>query len=142
RQTEYGAVDESDAECRVRAGLDHVAFFDVVALVQNDRDAIADRGGGSGELGDVADDLVCGGGAAGLAVLNMTGERVYEIAGQMSPIGRCQRRALLALEVIVEDQLALVLGQDQVDARPLEVRVEKQLRVGNDDRVCGNLRMR
>ena len=110
--------------------------------MQNDRDAVADRGRGFGELGDVADDLARGRGAARLAVLNMTGERVDEIAGQVSAIGGCQRRALLALEVIVKDQFAVVVGQDQVDARPLEVRIEKQVRVGNDDRVRGNLRVR
>ena len=125
------------------AGLHDVAFFDVVALVQKDRDAVADCGRVSGKLGDVADDLTCGGrGAACLAVLNMAGERVDEIAGQMSAVRRGQRRTLLALEVIVKDQFGVVLGQDQVDAGPLEVCVEKQMRVGNDDRVRGNLRVR
>jgi len=69
----------------------------------------------------------------------MAGERVDEIAGQMRAIGRGQRRALLAPEVIVKHQFGVVLGQDQVDAGPFEVRVEKQMRVGNDDRVCWNL---
>ena len=39
------------------AGLDDVALVDVVALVQDDRDAVADRGRGAGELGDLADHL-------------------------------------------------------------------------------------
>ncbi len=55
RQAEHGAVDEGDAERGVRAGLDHVAFFDVVAHVEDDRDAVADRGRAARQLGDVAD---------------------------------------------------------------------------------------
>ena len=44
--------------------------------------------------------------------------------------------------VIVKDQFAIVLGQDQIDDGPLEVRVEKQMRVGDDDRVRRNLGVR
>jgi hypothetical protein len=110
--------------------------------VQKDRDAVADCGRVSGKLGNVADDMTCGGSGAGLAVLNMAGERVDEIAGQMRAIRRGQRRALLALEVIVKHEFGVVLGQDQVDAGPFEVRVEKQMRVGNDDRVRRNLGVR
>ena len=62
------------------------------------------------------------------------------IAGEMGAIGRRQRGALLALEVIVQDQFVVVLGKDQVDAGPLEVAVEQQMRVGNDDRIRRRMR--
>jgi hypothetical protein len=55
-------------------------------------------------------------------------------------IGRRQRGALLALEVIVQHQFMVVPGKHQVDAGPLEVSVEQQLRVGNNDGVRGNMR--
>ncbi len=72
----------------------------------------------------------------------MAGQRIDEIAGEMRAVGRGQRRALLGLEIIVQDEFVIVLGQDQIDAGPLEVCVEKQMRVRNNDRVCGNLRVR
>ena len=43
RQAEHGAVDEGDADRRIRAGRDDVALFDVVAVVEDDRDAVADQ---------------------------------------------------------------------------------------------------
>jgi len=41
----------------------------------------------------------------------------------------------------MQDEFAIVLGQDQVDAGTLEVRVEQELRIGNDDRVRRRMRM-
>ena len=140
RQAEHGAVDEGDAERRTGAGLDHVAFFDVVALVQDDRDAVADRGRGADELGDMADHLAGAGAAVGLRIFDMAGQRVDDVAGEMGAIGRRQRGALLALEVIVQDQFVVVLGKDQVDAGPLEVAVEQQMRVRDDDGVRRRVR--
>ena len=58
----------------------------------------------------------------------------------MGAVGRGQRGALLALEIIVQDEFAVVLGKDQVDAGSLEIPVEQKLRVGNDDRVRGRVR--
>jgi hypothetical protein len=72
----------------------------------------------------------------------MAGKRIDDITGEVSAIGRGQRRALLALEVIVQDQLLVVVGQDQVDARPLEVSAEQQLGVGDDNRIRGSMRGR
>ena len=140
RQAEHGAVNEGDAERRIGAGLDDVAFFDVVALVQDDRDAVADRGRGADELGDMADHMAGGDAAVGLRVFGVAGQRVDEIAGEMGAIGRRQRGALLALEVIVQHQLLLVVGKHEVDAGPLEISVEEQLRVRNDDGACGRVR--
>ena len=62
------------------------------------------------------------------------------IAGEMGAVGRGQRGALLALEVIVQDQFVVVVGEDQIDAGPLEVSVEQQMRVGDDDGVRRNVR--
>ena len=67
----------------------------------------------------------------------MTGKRVDDVAGEMGAIGRRQRGALLALEVILQDQFAVVPGQDQVDAGSLEISVEQQLRVGDDNGASG-----
>jgi len=83
----------------------------------------------------MADDLPDHRTGAGLADLDMPGERVDDVAGQMRAVGRGQRGALLALEIIVEHDFAVIAGQDQVDAGPLEVRVEQEMRVGNDDRI-------
>ena len=136
RQAEHGAVDEGDAERRIGAGLDDVAFFDVVAVVQDDRDAVADRGRGAGELGDMADHLADARRCRRPArYCDVAGQRVDDVAGEMGAIGRRQRGALLALEVILQDQFLVVLGKDQVDAGPLEIAVEQQMRVRNDDRV-------
>ncbi len=104
---------------------DHVAFFDVVALVQDDRHAVADRGRGTGELGDVTDNMADAGAAIRLRILDMARQRIDDIAGEMGTIGRRQRRALLALEVVMQDQLLIVLGKDQIDAGPFEITVEK-----------------
>ena len=125
---------ESDPDC------DHVAFFDVVAVVEDDRDAVADRGRGADELGHMADDLAGAGTAIGLRIFDVTGQRVDEIAGEMGAIGRGQRRALLALEVIMQDQFLVVLGKNEIDAGPLELSAEKQMRVGNDDRIRRSVR--
>ena len=133
RQAEHGAVDEGDAERRIRAGLHHVALFDVVADIEDDRDAVADRGRGARELGDVADDLASVVDVRGLRVFDMARKRVDDVAGEMSAVGRRQRCAVLALEVIVHDQFVVVLGKDQVDAGPLEVSVEQQLGIRNRD---------
>jgi hypothetical protein len=57
----------------------------------------------------------------------------------MGAVGRRQRGALLALEVIGHDQFVVVLGKDQVNAGSLEVSIEKQLRIGNDNRIRGSV---
>ena len=63
--------------------------------------------------------------AVGLGIVDMAGQRVDNGAGEMGAVGRGQRGALLALEVVVQDQFAVVVGQDQVDAGPLEICVEQ-----------------
>ena len=87
--------------------------------------------------------MTCGatlGAAVGLRELGVTGQRVDDVAGEMGAIGRGQRRALLALEVVVQDQFAVVAGQDEVDARALEVAVEEQIGVRNDNGVRRRMR--
>ena len=74
------------------------------------------------------------------AILDMAGQRVDDVAGEMGAIGRGQRGALLALEVVVQDEFVVVAGQDQVDAGPLEVAGEQQMGVGNDDGVRRRMR--
>jgi len=51
-----------------------------------------------------------------------------------------QGGAVLALEVIMQDQLVAVLRKHQIDAGPLEVAVEKQLAVRDDDRIRWRVR--
>ena len=133
-EAEHAAVDKGDAERGGGSGLDDVALIDVVAEVENDRNAIADDGGISRQLGDVADHLGRGGAAIGLRELGMTGERVDDVAGEMGAIGRRQRGALLAPEVIRNDQLVVVLRDHEIETGPLEVAVEQQMRVLDDDR--------
>ena len=139
RQAEYGAIDKGNAERRIRSGLDHVAFFDVVAVVQDDRNAVTNRGCAADELGYVADDLVGAGSAVRLRILYLTGQRGDEIAGKVSAIGRRQRRALLAFEVIMKNKLAAVVGKNEIDAGSFEFSAEKHVRIGNDDRIRRNM---
>ena len=89
REAEHGAVDEGDAKRRIGAGLDDVAFVDGVALVQDDRHPVADRGRVAGQLGDVADQLRRDAGAAvRLRELGVPGQRVDDVTGEMGAIGR------------------------------------------------------
>src|SRR5947209_19707596 len=88
----------------------------------------------------MADDLADARAAAGLAVLDVTGQRVDNIAGEMGAVGRRQRSALLALEVIRQEQFVVILGKDQVNAGSLEIAVEQQMRSGDDDRIRGGVR--
>jgi hypothetical protein len=70
-----------------------------------------------------------------LGIFDVAGQRVDQIAGEVGAIGRRQRRAIFALEVILQNQFVVVLGKDEVDARPLEVSLKKQIGVRNDDGV-------
>ena len=78
--------------------------------------------------------------AVSLGIIDMAGQRIDEIAGQVGAIGRCQRRVLFALEVIVNDELAAIAGKNEIDTGAFEVSAEQQLRIGNDDRVGRNMR--
>ena len=105
REAEHGAVDEGDAERRIGARLDDVAFVDVVTLVQDDRDAVADRGRVARQLGDMADDRGRDAGAAvGLRELGVPGQRVDDVTGEVGAVGRGQRGAFLALEVLAQHE--------------------------------------
>ena len=88
----------------------------------------------------MADHLADAGATVGLRVVDVAGQRIDEIAGEMSAIGRRQRGPLLALEVIMQDQFLAIFGQDEVNAGSLEVAVEEQLRIGNDDRTRRHMR--
>ncbi len=57
-----------------------------------------------------------------------------------APSGEASGGALLALEIIVQDEFAVVLGKDQVDAGALEIGVEQKMRVGDEDRIRGRVR--
>ncbi len=87
----------------------------------------------------MTDNLAGAGTAACLRIVDVADQRVDNIPGEMSAVGRRQRRALLALEIIMEDQCPIVAGKDQIDAGPLEFSVEKQMRVRDDDRIRGNM---
>src|SRR4029077_2588961 len=94
RQAEHSTVDEGDADRRVRTGLDDVAFLDIVAVVQDDGDAVTRRCRGALQLGEMPDDLTRGRTGSSLADLDMAGERGDDVPGQMRAIGRGQRGAL------------------------------------------------
>src|SRR6202035_121985 len=138
-KAEPGAVDKGNANRGIRSGRDHVALFDVVAVIQDDRDAVAGRRGGANELGYMADDLVGARSAIRLRILDLAGKRGDEIAGKVSAIGRCQRRALLALEVVMKNNLPVFAGKNEIDAGSFELSTEKQMGIGNDDRIRGNM---
>ena len=90
----------------------------------------------------MADDLGGIRRASCLGVLNMPCQRVDNIAGEVGAIGRRQRGALLALEIIAQDELLVVLGKNQVDAGSLEISVKEQLCVRDDNRVRRSVRRR
>src|SRR5262249_34445437 len=69
------------------------------------------------------------------------GESVDDIAGEMSAVGRGDRGALRALEVIMQDEFLVRLRQDQVDAGALELAMEQKIGVGNDKGTGRNLAM-
>ena len=83
------------------------------------------------------------GAAVGLCELGVPGQRVDEVAGEVGAVRRGQRGALLALEVIMQHEFAVAVGEDQVDARSLEVAVEEQMGIRNNygvgRRLCRNL---
>ena len=73
--------------------------------------------------------------AGGLGVLDVAGERADDVAGELGAIGRRQRGALFADEIILDDVLAAVLRQDQIGAGALVVAGEQQIGVGDRDGV-------
>jgi hypothetical protein len=75
-----------------------------------------------------------------LRVFDVARQCVDNITCETRAVGRGQRHALLALEVIMQDQFLGVLGKDQIDAGTLEFSVEKQVRIRNDNRVRRNVR--
>jgi hypothetical protein len=88
----------------------------------------------------MTDNMAGSGATVSLRILDVAGQRVDNVAGEMGAVGRGQRRALLALEVIMQDQFLMVPGKDQIDAGPLEISIKKQLRVRDDDCIRGNMR--
>ena len=90
----------------------------------------------------MADDVGCGGAAIGLGVVDLAGQRIDDVAGEMGAIGRGQRKAVLTLEVVMHDQFAVGVGKDQVDAGPLEIGAEQQMSIRNDDGVRRRVRRR
>ena len=78
--------------------------------------------------------------AVGLRVFNVTGERIDEIAGKMSAVGRRQSRAQITFEVIVQNQFSIGAGKNKIEAGSLKIPVEEQLGVGDDNRVGRSLR--
>ena len=88
----------------------------------------------------MTDNLAGAGAAVRLRELGVAGKRIDNVAGEVGAIGRCQRGALFALEVIMQHQFVVVPGKDQVDAGALEVAVEQQLRVRDNYRACRNMR--
>ena len=87
----------------------------------------------------MADDLVGARIAVGLRVFDVTGQGIDEIAGKMSTVGRRQGRALIALEVIVQNKFSIRAGKNKISAGSVKVSVEEQLRVGDDNRVGRSL---
>ena len=87
----------------------------------------------------MADDLAGRRTAAGLRILNLTGKGIDEIPREMGAIGRCQRRMLLALEVVMQHEFAAVAGENEIDTCALELTAKQQLSVRNNDRIRRNV---
>ena len=83
------------------------------------------------------------GAAVGLRELGVPGQRVDDVAGEVGAIGRGQRGPFLALEVLAQHEFLVAAGEDQVDARPLEIPMEQQMSIRNNygvgRRMCRNL---
>ena len=79
----------------------------------------------------MADDLRAVGSDCGLSVLDVTYERIDDIAGELRPIGRGQRSPFLASEIIMHDQFVAVFREDEINARALVIPGEQQMRVGD-----------
>ena len=93
------------------AGLDHVALLDVVAHVQDDGDAVADDARAALQLGNVGDHLARGRIVGGLGDIDLADQRLDDVGGgQTRAVGGSQRRAVSALEVIVQDVFVGVPG--------------------------------
>jgi hypothetical protein len=90
----------------------------------------------------VADDLARGLSIAGLADLNLADQGLDDVSSQMRAIRRRNRGAFLALEIIVQDKIVMILGNDQVVPGPLEIAMEKKLRVRNNERVRRRMDLR
>ena len=90
----------------------------------------------------MADDLRRGGTGRGLRILDVTRERADDVAGEVGAIGRGDRGALVAPEIIVNDEVMAVVRQHEIETRALELAVEDQVGVGNDDRAFGHVAMR
>ena len=90
----------------------------------------------------MADNLAGIGRARGLRVVDFPGQRADDVTVQMGAVGRGQRGAFLAPEIIMHDKIVVVLGEDQIDTGSLEVRVEQQMRVRDHDRIRGSMRVR
>ncbi len=82
----------------------------------------------------MADHLADAGAAVGLRQLNMAGQRIDDLAGEKGAIDGGQR-PFVALEVVGEHELAIGVGDDEIDAAALEVASEEQMRVLDDNRV-------
>ena len=69
------------------------------------------------------------------ATLALPSACVDEVAGEVGAVRRSEHGALLAPEVILQNQFAVAAAQDKIDARPLEVAVEEQIGIRNDNGV-------
>nr|WP_312015475.1 hypothetical protein [Bradyrhizobium manausense] len=90
----------------------------------------------------MADDLRRSGAGRSLRDLNVTGERTDNVAGEMGAVGRCDRRALVALEIIVNDELVAVMREHEIEARALEVAMKDQIGIFDHHRALRHVAMR
>ncbi len=90
----------------------------------------------------MTDDLRGRSSAAGLGDLHVPRERVDDLTGEMGPVGGGDRRALVALEIVLDDEFAPVMGQHEIDAGAFELAVEDQIGIGNDERALGHVAVR
>ena len=134
RHTEGAAINQRHCDRGVRARLNDVTFLHGIADIQLDGDAITNDAGATRQLHHMADHLR-GVWWRGLCVLNVPGERRYDVPRQHRAVFGDQCWARLALEIVVDGVLLIVRGQDEIVAGAGVVAIEEQMLVGNNDPV-------
>ena len=71
--------------------------------------------------------------------MHMAGECVDDVAGEVRAVGRGDRRALVAPEIIVNDEIVPIMGQHEIETGALEIAVKDQVRVGNHECAIGHV---
>ena len=122
---------------RTALGLHDIALEDGIADIESHRDTVANGHSATLQRRDAPDLLRSARGRSCLRVLawrQWAGERGDDVSCQRRAVRSKQSGKPIGFEIIRDDDgLAVVTGDFQTVARPLEVAAEKQMSVGNRD---------